>query len=333
MDHEVSFYLCNKCGAYSKNRCNCIEGKIMEIDKVQSALRFIKKGISRPELSRVLAAQNGLFATDLETDVHVKDTYGLNHGLHFHARLGSNELTCESLNSWPLIMSEREIENTVQIDAQQLKYLFKHSSKDETRPWLNGVAFQSGYAIATNGHTLKFIKTNKFVENKTYIVPRTSIDILMKFLRGFKFDKRDVTVKLTSTHAIVENDSFRIDMRLINRPFVKWRNHVPIKFENTVHVESWVNYIKYQRTLNKVNRKVVLKGLGGQLYLCGGTENNEELVGSYITEECEHHDFQIGFNCDLLELAREGKKEFEIKFNNDISPVSVNGVIVMPLKL
>lgn len=327
MDCEVSFYLCNKCNAYSKSKCNCVEVSEMDIEKVRSALRYIKKGVRRPELSRVLVAQNGMFATDLETDVHVKDTHNLNHGLHYLGSLGMNNLSCDSLNSWPLLFNEREIENTVQIDAQQLKYLFKHSSKDETRPWLNGVAFQSEHAVATNGHTMKYVKINKFVEDKTYIVPRSSIEILMKFLRGFKFDKREITIKFNKTHAIVENDSFRIDMRLINRPFVKWRNHVPAKFEDTVHVTNWVNYKKYQRTLVKLNRKVVLKGLDGRVWLCGGNENNEEYVGHCST------DFEIGFNCDFLELAREGKKVFEIKFNNEMSPVSVNGVIVMPLKL
>ena len=296
----------------------------MEIKKLKPVFKYIKKSV-RPILASVVVNEDGIQCTDLDTSILIKNDYGLTHGLMSLDNLDneySNSVNEDFVN-YPLMRHEY-LDESVLVSVEDLKSVYGHSSKDETRPFLCGVAFNRGHIVATTGYTLKEIKTDETLEGE-YIIPRSSLAILFKLLKGFKVEGL-LKISFNEDFAVVESSKFLVNMRLIKREFPKWEGVIPAKFTKEFMITDWINFKKYKKVLNPKSFKVMLKAYEGDVWLCGGDEGSEVLIGK------SEGDFELCFNCSLLDLASESMKEFKVQWNNEVGPTRVGTSIVMPMK-
>lgn len=218
-----------------------------------------------------------------------------------------------------------KIEVELNVNLADLKNTLKHTSKDETRPWLCGVAFDNNHMVATTGHTLKCVELGEF--EGSFIVPREAIDTILRLAKSFN-GRPEIFLKFDDEFCYYSDHDCEYKARLIKREFPKWSFVVPKSFKHSMHILNW-DYKSFKKSLDKF-KKVALSVRNGDVWLCHGTSENEEII---IGECSPSLDIEIGFNASYLEIASEGLKEFEIKFNDELKPTQVNKAIVMPLKL
>lgn len=219
----------------------------------------------------------------------------------------------------------------ITVNLKDLKYTLQHCSKDVTRLFLNGVCFQDDVMVATNGHTLKYVTVEGNVKG-SYIVPSEAVDIILKTIKAFKNSivfNPSVLLKFTEGHVMVKcSQVFEIKFKLIEREFPKWRMVIPDKLTDSMTITKW-EYPSFKKSLGK-SKKIVLSLRDGDVYLCyGESENQEELIGYTSLGR----DMDIGVNASYMHMASENLSSFEIKFTNETTPLEINGVIVMPLRL
>ncbi|MER8394106.1 hypothetical protein NKH10_19640 [Mesorhizobium sp. M1340] len=105
-------------------------------------------------------------------------------------------------------------------------------STEETRYYLNGVAFEFGYnddgmvrAVATDGHRLGSRQTTpagKLAERAAVIIPRAAIKAVAGLAAG-----KEVTLSVDDTRAELTFGDFTIRTKLIDGTFPDWRRVVP----------------------------------------------------------------------------------------------------------
>lgn len=301
----------------------------MNLKQLKPKLNFIKKiKTCRPILTMVKVTKNSLEVNDLETYVTIKDNHGLSEGLHYYDTLGlvASEGAVD-INEYPLppVGTHQDV---ILVSLSDLEHTLKYASKDETRLYLNGVAINGGYMVATDGHTLNRVKLEKET-SRNYIMPRNSLTVLIKLLKGYKFTGL-IRIEFNDSHALVENAQFKVSMRLIERDYPKWQAIIPTKgFLNEVDVSEMPDFKDFKLLLNKRSNACIIKASEGYVYLVPKLHpDNSYVIGAYTGD-----DFELGFNFNYLVRAAKKDKAFKIKFNNLLSPCEVNGSIVMPLKL
>lgn len=297
------------------------------LKQIKTSLNFIKRNKHQPILQNVLVKRDGLYATNLETSVLIKDTFGLDEGLHHINTLG----LVDGVNDANMIeqmpvneMSTDKIDKQL-LNCDELKDLLNYV-KDETRLYLNGIAISCDHLVATNGHIMKSYGLHEKCDN-SYIMPSDSIKILLKLCKLYKLE--NIEVIFSESFAVIDNSMFTVKMRLIEREYPKWQAVVPVSFNKQIKVSNWINY-KELKPLIKEHRSnaVKLKSIEGNVVLIPSKYPNNQ----YIIGKCDD-EFDIGFNCEYLNIAAKGDAAFTIKYNNNINAINVNGAIVMPLKL
>ena len=298
----------------------------MNLKQLKPKLNFIKKN-ARPILTMVKVTKNSLEVNDLETYVTIKYNHGLSEGLHRYDTLGlvAGE-GAANLDEYPLAPIGT-YQDVILVSLSDLEHTLKYASKDETRLQLNGIAIDSGYMVATDGHTLNRVKLNEKT-SRDYIMPRTSLTVLIKLLKGYKLTGI-VRIEFNDSHALVENAQFKVSMSLMERDYPKWQAIIPISFKNEIDVSDMPDFKDFKLLLDKRSNACSIKASEGYVCLVPKLHpDNSYVIGAYTGD-----DFELGFNFDYLVRAANKDKSFKIKFNKLLRPCEVNGSIVMPLKL
>lgn len=293
------------------------------IKQLRPKLKFISKA-ARPILGNVKVTDDSIICSDLETFVKIKNNYGLTQGLHAYKTLG---LILDGRNSddYPDISFNIKSSDAVLTTYKVLKDLLRHSGDDETRPFLESIAIDNNHLVATNGYTLKAIECGKV--NGSYILPKTSINVLLGLLKGFKVS--DVTLLVDNDYCVVDNEFFTIKIRLILRNYPKWQPIIPTKFKHSFTVTDWIDYKELKPLFGDRSKTCIIKGDGVNVTLTPKDyPHNNYSIAEWVSEK-----FEIGFNIEYLHNAINGCKSFEFKFNDELSPVMINDVIVMPIRL
>lgn len=298
----------------------------MNLKQLKPKLNYIKKN-TRPRLTQIKVNSDSLECHDLETYVKIKDNHGMSEGLQQYSTLGLTSSTSD-VDEYPTYNIDRNHRDVINIDMSKLERCLQFASKDETRLYLNGVAINAGHLVATDGHTMKSYELDNQLEHN-YILPSTSLKVLIKLLKGYKMTGL-VTLTLNESWATVENSQFSFSMRLIQREYPKWQNIVPTGFKHTIAID-YFNDALNKKELFKVDKRsnsCRLLGSEGNVYLVPKNYPDTKIIVGTASEE-----FEIGFNFDYLVRAANKRDTFFIKFNNNLSPIEVNDSIVMPLKL
>lgn len=298
----------------------------MNLKQLKPKLNFIKNN-HRPMLSNIKVTKGALKCTNLETYVTIKDNHGMREGLQAFNTLGLIDSDTTNVDDYPCNTVDIKHRDILLVELSQLERCLQFASKDETRLQLNGVAINSGHLVATDGHTLKSFKTELSSEH-SYIMPSTSLKVLIKLLKGYKL-KGLVRIELNESYATIDNSNFTLSMRLIAREYPKWQTIIPSKYEYTLDMIGFKMLMEYKALFKETrSHSCILKGSEGVILLTPKNYPNHNI----IIGTC-NHDFEIGFNFDYLVRAANKQDSFTIKYNNELGPVLVNDCIVMPLKL
>lgn len=298
----------------------------MNLKQLKPKLNFIAKNV-RPRLTQIRVNKDSLQCTDLETYVTIKNNHGMSEGLQHHSTLGLTNST-NDVEEYPLFNVDRNHRDVLNIDLEKLERCLQFTSKDETRPQLNGVAINGGHLVATDGHTLMTYKLDKKLEND-YILPSTSLKVLIKLLKGYKLTGL-VTIELNESYATVENSQFSFTCRLIQREYPKWQAIVPTKFTHHVIINSFENTKDAAPLFKECKRSHACRMVGseGIVSLIPKNYPNDR----YVIGKCVD-DFEMGFNYSYLVRAANKSDDFIFKYNGDLNPCEFNEAIIMPLKL
>lgn len=295
----------------------------IKLETLKSKLSFIKKRGVRPILGNVQITKDGLTCTDLESYVFVKSNYGLNEGFQGIEVLGL--VPSVSDIDYPAIdfdINYNKEHVTVKLD--ELFYCNKFASDDETRLYLNCVAFDNSHMVGINGHILKSYKTKELTGS--YLVPRTSIKVLEGLIKAYKM-KGSIDIYFESDFAIIDTEYFKFKARLIQREFPKWQSVVPAKYLQTVKLSGIPKLSVVKPLLNKSTKAVKIECIDGKILLSITGHDLKFNLGTHDS------DFSLGINMSYLDITCNGKESVELKFNNSLVPLLINDAIVMPLKL
>lgn len=288
------------------------------------SLKPILKKIER-DSGKLLVCDNKLQCKNPEIVLVIKDDFGLSKGLYHADTIDLvDPYDTANIESFTLDTTRGQ-EFTFSLNP--LKSLLPYCSDDPTRPRLCGIAINKGYFVATNVHILKAIKIKEDIRDN-YIIPSSGLKILTMLLKKYKI-KDDFTCIATSTFFIVDNDFFKIEIRLIQREYVKWETFYSVSYIKQLNITKWID-LKDLKHLIKESSSVMLKTVQGDVILSfKNYPNNHYIIGSCDKSLKD----TIGFNINYLDIAASGSTSFLIKYNNELSPTRVNESIVMPLRL
>lgn len=297
----------------------------MKLEQLKSKLSYLKKN-KWPILNMIQVLPDGLQCSDLETDIEIKNNYGLSEGLQKLDTLGllPSDKSLES-EFPPLFITNNHARDNVTVKLDDLFYCLKFASSDETRLYLNCVAFDNSAMVAIDGHTLKSFKTKELSES--YLIPKTSLKVLEGLIKGFKI-KETITFSFDDSFAYSDNEFFSFKARLIKREFPKWTSVIPVKFQNNFLMTDLPSLKTIKPLLNPKTSMVKIVSINKKLSLVIPEQDLNYPIGEYQGEN-----FQLGINMNYLERACNGEKLVCVKFNNELSPLEINNAIVMPMKI
>jgi hypothetical protein len=288
---------------------------------------------TRPIMGHVLVTNGKIKAYDLETLVEIKDSQGLLSGLHCKKNLKTN-LNIGSdfkVEDYPDLIDLDDFEVSHYIGAFTLKTtdlekFLPHASKDETRLWANSICIEGKNIVVTDGHTLKHDTIDNYFEGQ-FLMPRTSCEVLLKFLKLYKLES--VKVDLNSDYAVIYTEHFNLSMRLIQRQFAKWSAVIPKGTTKEFKVNNWIDFKKVKHLFNgRFSCGIYSYVEGGDIWLKPKGSDVEFKIGENAPEK-----ISIGFNASFIERCVQGEKSFTMKYNNELSPFIINDCVAMPLKL
>jgi len=295
------------------------------LEQIKTVLKYASKQ-KREALNHCLITPKGIQATDLETNVLIKNSYDLK-GVYKIDQLGAFSKASEliKVEDIPWIEWELKEVDKIHVSIKTLETINKHSSKDETRIFLNGIYFDNENIVATNGYHLKAVRHEQTLNN-SYIIPRESIDILSKLCKAYKVSS--VVLRFEPNWVEFNSEHFTWQSRLINREYIKYQAVIPKKWNETMEIKNFPELKTYKTFLEKNKEKSILEIINNEIFFIIPNTEIKIKIG-----ETSIKDTAIGFNPLFLEIAREDKKDFTINFNSELSPVLINDSIIMPLKL
>lgn len=299
---------------------------MLKLDKIKTLLSYATKQKYRAELHHALVSPKGIQVSDLETNVLIK-SIELPLGVYKIDQLGEFCKASEfvRVDDLPTIDWKQREDDKIHVGIKTLETINKHSSDDETRIFLNSIYFDQENIVATNGYHLKSVKHDQELKYQ-YIIPNGSIDILVKLCKAFKTSQ--AVLRFNDSWVTCDSEHFTWQSRLINREYLKYQAIIPKKWNNKLEIKNFPELKTYKPFLEKRKEKSVISLVNGEIFFSIPSTDIKIKIG-----ESDDKDFDIGFNPLFLEIAREDKRDFIIKWNSELSPVLVNDSIVMPLKL
>ncbi len=302
----------------------------LKLEKLKNVLSGFSKNYSRHVLNMAMANSSGIYCTDLETTVLIKNNYSLESGLYSIDCLGPYCKKLESdIDDYPYYVADlfkdfKKIEKTT-ISTKLLESLLKHASDDATRIFLNSICFDKNSIVATNGYHLKHVDNLENFEN-TYILPREAVKHLLKLLKAYKIES--VLIEFNEEYFKIDSENFTMVGRLIYRDYLKWNAVIPKKTSKKFTLDFLPDLKTIKPHLDKRKNLVTLKSENNEVFYCVYGTDIKIKVGS------SDHDFEVGFNAYYLNICIENNKNVLIKYNNELSPFVINeNVILMPMKL
>lgn len=297
----------------------------MELKKLQTILTKFTKTNLRPVINAGMVKDGSIFVTDLETNIRIDNT-GLSDGMKDLSVISLTDKTLDmDVGDFPMLQFD-ESDNHFKVSLVELKELLDHTSTDETRIYLNGVAFIENELVGCNGHVLKVIETEYKNGFESSILPRTSLKIVLDIAKKAKV--KEVIVQVSDSYFTTRIDNVTISGRIITREYPKYKAVIPSKTSKSFDLSELPKLVDIKPLLNPRTHGVIVESKNGNVVLRVKDHDVTFDIGKSVDE------FTLGFNFKYLQLVGNNKT---LMFNNELSPVVIkNGNstnVVMPLKL
>lgn len=299
----------------------------MELSKLQKLLKqhiYSKK--YRPILNKVNVIDSHIYATNLDAMLRIKNNYGLKNGLHSIELLGYDNPVDAS--DYPEINFNEKIKECLKVSVKELDIISRSASKDETRPQLMTIYFDTSHIVSCDGYTMQYKKHSGL--NNSYLLNINDFKLITDFLKAEKIDQ--IEIKFNDDYAIIESDNFLIMSRLIKREYPSWKNIIPTKFKIKANYQMNYKFSDMKNLLNKFHQQVKMIHKDNKIYILPSESKvlNEIEIGTYSSNE-KIIDYFINFKL-LSDITKE-LKDYEIKYNQNVSPILINDCkIIMPMK-
>lgn len=294
----------------------------MKLSKIKTLLKFASK--QKHTSLNTVAVNKGITATDLSTSVFIKDTLGLSQGHYIISELGDYCKPIDNIES-PIVTWNQPTVSKTLVSTNDLASVLPHSSKDETRIFLNTVCFDNDKLVATNGYHLKLIKLPVKMQGE-YLIHRDSVKVILDFCKAYKLS--DIEITFNDKFATIDNIYFTIQCRLIQKDYIRYQAIIPKNFTNCIEIDKYPSMSVLKPFIDSKKPICRIVGIDSLVYLIIG-----EHINIVIGYNDNKKDFALGFTPNFIEIARENQTSFKLKWNNELSPCEINNCIVMPLKL
>jgi DNA polymerase-3 subunit beta len=243
--------------------------------------------------------------------------------------------------------------DTLQLGKGELAFLADKTlfatSNDTTRMTLNGVFLETKDGkltmVATDGHRLgrAFIDQENVTLSRGVIIPPKAIQHVLRAIPN----DASLEIHISATHVLFSSDGVQVISKLIEGPYPKYENVIPLKFERTVQANTTDLLNKIRSVISMANartRQIRLQFEGNQLDLSANDPN----VGGDSTEALAvtHNgegSFSIGFNGQYLSeiLGMCPSEEVLLKMNSPVGACIIEPIgsgldfafLLMPLRL
>ena len=121
-----------------------------------------------------------------------------------------------------------EPEESIKIDIDTLKNVYKACGNNDLRPFTMGIFFdaENRTMVATDSHVIKVRKSETFT--RSVIIPKFNMTKLDALVKEFK----DVLLSINDEYAIFHNDFFSYSKKLIKENFPNYMRIIPNELEN-----------------------------------------------------------------------------------------------------
>lgn len=293
------------------------------VKSIKTLFNFTKKA-QRPVLNYIRVDDDGMTATNVAWNIRLHNSYDLKQGFHKVDTLEYN-VTSE-VEDFPIINEDFVIKDTIKVSVVRLVDLLKYSSKDETRILLNSIAVSRGYLVACDGHTMKSYKIDD--HKNDYVLPSDSIKFLIKVAKKFK--ETTLTLELNEDRLLVSTNDFTFSSHLINREYVKWESVQPKSFTHEITINNAPSFKEIKALLNERSYGVKFEIIEGYVNLKFPEYPDKNMRIGLSSSDLK---MDIGLNYSYFERAVGKDKDIQFLFNSELSPLKINGAIIMPLKL
>ncbi len=334
-------------------------------------LSYVNDNSSTPVVNSVKVENNFLSSTDLETSIEIFiDGLEVDKGfcIPFHAFTKTSKVCKDKVSFSPETISIDKgkefkydsLDNDDfpvfpefkgysqhclhQEDIESLEYVKTAICKDDIRRNLAGVLFETVdnklTAVATDGHRLHFKnlrvdKPSHIAINDSTIVPRNTIEVLLKVVKKLKY-KGDIDMTFSEGLVKFYLDQISITGRLIEDvDFPNYRKAIPTTDTHNGFITATGN--DFKSTLKehldmKLNHNVYIT-LNGSISIQTKDldlgEYNTTLEGNY--EGPQH---TIGLNVNYLLDAIKGHDKVSIGYTDDLRPITINDTaVLMPVRI
>lgn len=187
--------------------------------KLEKILKLTKS--KRPILNCVNVTNTHVISSNIDTTIILQNSNNMPTGLYQLKGIDKCKISTNfDIDSYPIFNIPAKnlyIENSIQVDIAVLKSLYDFMSKDETRPFLNGISFRKNALCATDGIKLGRFISDNYNFNSDYILPSEGIKKAIEiFKKGF------INIHFTESYAVIERDDITILALWINRDFPKY---------------------------------------------------------------------------------------------------------------
>jgi hypothetical protein len=198
---------------------------------MKALLKNVEKRSKVPVLSCVWVKQGFLISSDLDMECRIPAN-GLEHGVYNAALLakGISQKVDISLDDTPESIACGEVLKQIEnIYYDDLEFVSKAVSHEETRYYLNGIYFDGQNMVATDGHRLHckplFADNCHGFGDNNPILPRRAVNLILSAMKEYKASHVDIA--FTDSKAIVTIGEFMLVSKLIDGTFPDYKKVIP----------------------------------------------------------------------------------------------------------
>lgn len=284
-----------------------------------------------PILNTIHVCNGTAIATDCDIEIEVPCTYddglylphGFDKGIPVESDLDKDDR--------PVIADFRTPVGSTMIPASMfddLRWVMKAQSVDETRYYLNGLYFEKKYIVATDGHRMHNIEhETSMTKVAGGILPRTGAKIIMdlaKEIKATRLDfeffsvlkkkdiaKHDVPLRFKCRMYDPDGRLFMVRGRMIDGTFPEWKRVVPKTKgakKTCFNLQDFVDVSDEAATIKKIRTvKTVPIQLKASEFTFDTTYTDiGDAKKRFTFPMLAHFDIEIGFNYTYLSQTLSG---------------------------
>ena len=314
--------------------------------KIDEAINIEKQGkIAVPAKKIINIVKN------LPDDINIKIEAKENNQIIVSSNTSRFNLLVLNEDNFPS-MDQHEYQLTVNLNKNALlsitnKVKFAMANND-VRYFLNGMLWEidssSLKAVATDGHRLsvsEMLLDYNDIDKKQIIIPRESINDLLKFLSAKEVD--NLTLEVANNHFRIQYDNYQFTSKLIDAIYPDYEKVIPRKNEKLMIVDKLALKQSLTRAAilaNERYRTIRFSLTSDQLKLSASNADYEEANDVLDVRYLDEH-MEIGVNVDYIfnVLSVIDSNDVDFYLDKPTSSILIKDekaescFVVMPVKL